>query len=91
MDYPIILPAAPGLYESEKLGDRARLRIADNGNASTVVEREDTSYTHPILNLAAWAIEYGPFRSLAETDPEDPTDPEALAEDIEHGAEEAAA
>ncbi|AWY04871.1 hypothetical protein PBI_FLOOF_34 [Microbacterium phage Floof] len=80
MDYPIILPAAPGDYVPKKLEGRAILRIDANGTASTVVEREDTSYSHPILNLAAWAIEYGPLRAV-DADPEpDPDDPANLAE-----------
>ncbi|MDR6868740.1 hypothetical protein J2Y69_003364 [Microbacterium resistens] len=80
MDYPLILPTAPGAYETEKLGDRAQLRINNQGQGATTVKRHGVEYTHPILNLAAWAAEYGPFRALdSDTDPE-PTDPEPLAE-----------
>ncbi|WP_336628464.1 MULTISPECIES: hypothetical protein [unclassified Microbacterium] len=77
MEYPITTPSEPGQYESEKLGDRAHLQINERGQASTVVSRYGVEYTHPILNLAAWAAEYGPFRELSDTDPE--PDPEALA------------
>lgn len=81
MEYPITTPSTPGVYESAKLGDRAQLQINEQGQASTVVNRYGVEYTHPILNLAAWAAEYGPFRELDMGEPEpDPSDPESSAE-----------
>lgn len=73
MDYTIHDPSAPGVYESEKLGDRAQLHVNEFGQALTVVSRYGVEYTHPILRLDAWAAEYGPFRLIDGEEP--PTDP----------------
>lgn len=69
--YPVTRPTAPGLYESEILGDLVKTRVNAEGSASVLIEVADVSYESAIRDLNAFAGEYGPFRRL-DDEPSEP-------------------
>lgn len=62
--YPVTRPAAPGLYESERVGDLVAIRLDAEGTASVIIETPTATHETAIIDFGYFVDEYGPFRRL---------------------------